>query len=121
STVRPVLYDGRAFPFDDDAFEVAIILFVLHHIRDQDTVLSEVRRVARRVMVAEDLITGPWQRWFTYAWDSCLNFEFFGHPHSNRTDDEWRAKFAEHGWRVARHRRERIWGMTNGLYELVRN
>src|SRR5262245_48436047 len=75
-TIDPIIYDGRRMPFADDSFEVALILYVLHHTPSPDDILSEARRVARRIVIAEDVVRGRLHRWFTYAWDSFLNGEY---------------------------------------------
>ncbi len=45
--IVPVAYDGTTLPFGDDSFDVALIITVLHHVRDPDAILAEARRVAR--------------------------------------------------------------------------
>ena len=103
----PVLYDGGTIPFGPDSFDVALISTVLHHVRDQTAILAEAARVAPRVVVVEDVYDGLASRYFTWAMDSLLTLEFRGHPHSNRTDAEWRALFVEMGLelRTAKYRR----------------
>lgn len=49
-----VLYDGARLPFRDLSFDVALIAFVLHHASDPDQVLTEARRVGRRLVILED-------------------------------------------------------------------
>lgn len=44
----PMLYGGRALPFPDDAFDGAMLLFVLHYLPDPLLTLRELRRVTRR-------------------------------------------------------------------------
>lgn len=39
--------DGRLLPFTDSAFDAALMIEVLEHIRDPGTVLDEIRRVLR--------------------------------------------------------------------------
>ena len=103
----PMLYDGGTIPFAPDSFDVALISTVLHHVRDQTAILAEAARVAPRLVVVEDVYDGLASRYFTWAMDSLLTLEFLGHPHSNRTDAEWRAVFAEMGLelRAAKYRR----------------
>jgi ubiquinone/menaquinone biosynthesis C-methylase UbiE len=50
--------DGRALPFADDSFDIAACSLVLHHLTEDDAVLflREMRRVARRGVVVNDLI-----------------------------------------------------------------
>jgi SAM-dependent methyltransferase len=91
--IVPVTYDGTTLPFDNDSFEAALVITVLHHAPDLDAVLAEVRRVARRIIVIEEIYENLVEKYFTYAIDSLFNFEFFSHPRSNRTDSEWRKTF----------------------------
>ena len=53
--VVPVVYDGAAFPFGKDSFDVALLITVLHHAPDPDAVLEEVRRVTKRIIVIEEI------------------------------------------------------------------
>ncbi len=45
--VRPVHGDGSTIPFDDDAFDAAIVSDAFHHFRDQDGTVRELARVVR--------------------------------------------------------------------------
>jgi len=100
ASLTPVLYDGARMPFEDGAYDTALLLTVLHHIEDPDAVLAEAARVAGRVIIIEDVYDTPWQRKYTKVADSITNLEFFGHPHSNRSDSEWRETFAKHDLRL---------------------
>lgn len=95
--ITPVLYDGLHFPFPDHAFDTALIITVLHHASDPDQVLREAARVARRVIVIEDVVKNGVHHKATAAWDSIMNLEFSGHPHNNRTDQGWQEAFAAAG------------------------
>ena len=91
--IVPVAYDGTTLPFGKDSFDVALVITVLHHAPDPDAVLTEVRRVARRIIVIEEIYENFFEKYFTYVIDSLFNLEFFSHPRSNRTDAEWREAF----------------------------
>jgi SAM-dependent methyltransferase len=91
--IVPVVYDGTTLPFSDDSFDMALVITVLHHAPDPDAVLSEVRRVARRIIVIEEIYENLLEKYFTYVIDSLFNLEFFNHPRSNRTDAAWRETF----------------------------
>ncbi|PSQ80938.1 MAG: hypothetical protein BRD40_03800 [Bacteroidetes bacterium QS_1_65_9] len=57
------VYDGRALPFADDAFEVVVLYFVLHHADAPDAVLREALRVAEeRIVIAESVYERDAQR-----------------------------------------------------------
>lgn len=92
-TLAPTLYDGRNMPYQADAYDTALLLTVLHHTPEPDQILLETSRIARRIIILEDVYDGPWQRKYTKVADSITNLEFFGHPHSNRSDAEWRESF----------------------------
>ena len=96
-SLAPTLYDGRRMPYPDDTFDTALLLTVLHHTPEPDDILRETARVARRVIILEDVYEGVWQRKYTKVADSITNLEFFGHPHSNRSDPEWRDSFTRLG------------------------
>jgi 2-polyprenyl-3-methyl-5-hydroxy-6-metoxy-1,4-benzoquinol methylase len=91
--IVPVAYDGKTLPFADDSFDVALVITVLHHAPDPDAVLAEVSRVARRIIVIEEIYENSFEKYLTYAIDSLFNLQFFSHPRSNRTDAGWREAF----------------------------
>ncbi|MEX1020074.1 MAG: class I SAM-dependent methyltransferase [Litorilinea sp.] len=47
-------YNGRNFPFDDNAFDCVLMVDMLHHTTDIEQVLAEARRVARRFILIKD-------------------------------------------------------------------
>jgi len=99
-SVRPLVYDGTAFPFSDRQFHTCQLITMLHHTPDPDHLIREAMRVADRIIIMEDIFTNPVQKRLTFLADSVVNAEFYGHPHTNRTDAEWRATFQKLGLRV---------------------
>ena len=95
--MAPVIYDGRRMPFADDEFDVALILTVLHHLEDHEELINEAKRVAKKIIIVEDIFNGWWHKQITFFLDSLLNLEFIGHPHSNRSDSGWRNLFKRLG------------------------
>ncbi len=101
SEYKPMLYDGIRLPFDDNSFDVALLITVLHHIKDPVAVLAEAQRVCRRlVIIEEDIYDTAWRKYVTFLFDSAYNFEWIGHPHTNKTDKEWRRVFDQLGLSV---------------------
>ena len=98
--LKPIVYNGAAMPFSDGAYDTALLLTVLHHIHDPDAIIREAARIARRVIIVEDVYENAWQRKYTKVADSITNLEFFGHPHTNRSDREWRETFQRLGLRL---------------------
>ncbi len=98
--VLPILYDGDKMPFKDDQFDTSMILFVLHHTPDPAEVLKEAKRVSKKILVFEDIVTSPAHKSLTAALDSLMNLEFYDQPHTNKRDDEWRILFDELGLKL---------------------
>ena len=67
-------YDGRSLPLDDDAVDITILYFVLHHAADPEAVLREALRVSRScVVVAESIVTGRAQHLVLRTLDRLAN------------------------------------------------
>jgi len=47
-------FDGAHLPFEDDSFDVALLVDVLHHTDDPTVVLREARRIARHAVILKD-------------------------------------------------------------------
>ena len=58
-----VVYDGKQLPWGDNAFDVIVLYFVLHHCEDQRRLMHEALRVASgRVIVMESVYTNELDR-----------------------------------------------------------
>ena len=87
--VQPLIYDGTKIPFDDNRFDIALILTVLHHTNSPEIILNEAKRVAKRIIIIEDIYNSLLQKYFTFLIDSFANFQIFNHPHSNKNHNGW--------------------------------
>lgn len=88
-----VAYSGGRLPFDDASFDVVTIADVLHHEPDDEALLRECLRVARRVVVVKDHAReGPLARWRISLMDWAANAPY-GVPCLYRYHSlpEWRA------------------------------
>ncbi len=86
---KPVVYNGRELPFCDCIFDFGLLLTVLHHTPEPEQVLAEAARVCKKVIVIEDVFQNTVQEKLTHWADSLFNFEFKGHPHSNKNRLGW--------------------------------
>jgi ubiquinone/menaquinone biosynthesis C-methylase UbiE len=93
--VKPIIYNGIEIPFKRNHFDVAFLLTVLHHTPDPKKILIEAKRVAKRIIILEDIYSNVFQKFLAFFWCSLLGLDFFRHPHSNKTDSEWRELFRE--------------------------
>jgi SAM-dependent methyltransferase len=53
-------YDGKRLPYPEAAFDVSILVDVLHHAADPLAVMKEARRVSRRVVIVKDHLRSGW-------------------------------------------------------------
>jgi SAM-dependent methyltransferase len=116
--LRPVIYEGERFPFPDGSFDCGLAISMLHHVPDPMALLRELHRVCDFVVVQEDLVSTWWRTVWMYLWDSLVNCEFLGHPHSNKTDADWKRCFADSGFQLHRERFYFFQGVPFGLYAL---
>jgi ubiquinone/menaquinone biosynthesis C-methylase UbiE len=91
--VKPVLYDGTNIPFKDKYFDVALLVTMLHHTPSPEKILSEAKRVAKKIIIIEEIYSNSINKHMTYFIDSLFNFEFSGHPHTNETNAGWKEIF----------------------------
>ena len=88
-------FDGSHLPFRDNAFDVAFLIFVLHHADDPGELLREASRVARRaVIVVEDTprnaAEARWGRFHVHSFAGRHNIPWHGRV---RSDEDWRQVF----------------------------
>lgn len=91
--ITPVIYDGKKTEFKNKEFSVALLSNVLHHTYSPIELLKEARRVSERVIIIEDVFNSRIGKLYTCMADSLLSMEFLNHPHSNKTDIEWKRTF----------------------------
>jgi ubiquinone/menaquinone biosynthesis C-methylase UbiE len=100
-TLPVLIYDGKRLPFKDNTFDTALLIAVLHHCRQPLKVLDEAVRVSsKKVIIMEDLFESSLEKWLTLIEDSIVNWEFRGHPHSNKTEKAWLEVFDKKGLQV---------------------
>ena len=98
--IKPDIYDGNNIPYDDDKFDKALILAVLHHAQLPERTLKEAKRVSKKIIIIEDIFLNWLHKYITYFFDSLFNFEFAGHPHTNKNDRQWRKTFKKLGLKL---------------------
>ncbi|MCP4439059.1 MAG: methyltransferase domain-containing protein [Aureispira sp.] len=96
-SVKPIVYDGEHIPFEDQEFSAALLLTVLHHTDDPIAVLKETKRVAKRIVIIEDIYSNVVQKYMTYAMDTLVNLGHSNMTYQNKSDKEWKVCFEELG------------------------
>jgi SAM-dependent methyltransferase len=97
--------DPLSVPVDDRSFDAVLMLFVLHHVErwsDQERLVAEGRRIARRrLLILEDTPTSLFDRVMNVAWDWALNLRHgIPKPFTFRTVEGWNLVFRALGLRV---------------------
>ncbi len=87
--IHPLIYGGTKLPFDDNTYDIALILTVLHHTKSPEIILNEAKRVAKRIIIIEDIYNSLLHKYVLFLIDSFTNFQFFNHPHSNKNHNGW--------------------------------
>ncbi|HSH55484.1 MAG TPA: class I SAM-dependent methyltransferase [Candidatus Limnocylindrales bacterium] len=122
STSLPLtLYDGIQLPFEDNSFDICLLVFVLHHAAEPKQLLDEVTRVSkRRLIVVEDTPSNRFERFAWKRWDYFLNH---GHhddiavAHEAVAPEEWRKIFADTGLAVIAEQQFRTKLPVLGMYQ----
>jgi len=92
-SIKPKIYDGSKIPFKSKHFDSSLLITVLHHTKDPVKILKEAKRVSKKIIIIEDIVLNKAHGFLTNLFDSLMNLEFFGHPHSNKSDSEWKDLF----------------------------
>ena len=100
NNMKPVIYDGNKIPFNDNRFDKSLILTVLHHTPEPEKILYEAKRVSKKIIIIEDIYVNWLHKYVTYFFDSLLNLEFAGHPHTNKDDKQWKKTFEKLGLKL---------------------
>ena len=100
------LRDPFHVPVPDRSFDVAMLLFVFHHVEsfeDQERLLDEALRVTRRrLLVMEDTPGSRVDRAFNMAWDWVLNLRHgVPTPFTFRGVEDWVDLFKERDLSIA--------------------
>ena len=99
--IKPIIYDGKKMPFQDNHFDTCLLLMVLHHTPDPKIVFSEAARVAKEIVVIETSYTSVINKFFTVLFDNLVgNLRFEAFWNSYKTDKEWKDFFLKNGFKI---------------------
>ncbi len=107
--ITPILYDGKKLPFENNSFDVSLLITVLHHCPEPDIVFKEALRVSKkRLIILEDVYRSHLMKYLTWGMDRLVNLEFFGHPHTNKSEEEWEALFKANGLTITHKQKLKV-------------
>ena len=74
SDLELILYDGKKMPFPENSFDVVLLIFVLHHVKNPLMVLKEARRITKnKIIIFEDTYFSFFDKIFLIFWDILTN------------------------------------------------
>lgn len=99
-------FDGVLLPFADDAFDIVMMVDVLHHADDQRALLAEVARVAKRAVVIKDhradgFLAAPTLRFMDWVGNARHGVAL---PYAYWSSDRWAKELEKAGLRVTTER-----------------
>lgn len=99
-------FDGVHLPFGDRAFDVVMMIDVLHHATNQEALLRETARVAKQaVLIKDHVVQGRLARQTLTVMDWIGNARYgVSLPYAYWTDEQWRRGFAALGLRTLTRR-----------------
>ncbi|MFN0202606.1 MAG: class I SAM-dependent methyltransferase [Bacteroidia bacterium] len=98
--IVPVVYGGETFPFAEKTFDKALLITVLHHTKSPENLLKETSRIAKEIIIIEDIYRNVFQQYLTYFTDTLVNQGFSNMTYQNKDDQAWRDCFEVLGLKV---------------------
>lgn len=118
NSVNTIVYNGENIPCEDDDSDIALLLSVLHHTPNPEILIKEAERTSSTIIIMEDIYKNSLHKYLTWFFDSLLNQQFKGHPHSNKTDEEWKNIFNEMGLQLISEKEKWWYVMRHKIYVL---
>ena len=109
-SVPITVFQSGQLPYSDNQFDTGLLLTVLHHTAHPEAVLQEANRVCRQLIIIEDIYTSKTHKYLTFKMDSLVNWEWKGHPHSNKTDLEWESALKNLGLTLLHKEKMKVLG-----------
>ena len=93
---------SEKLPFNDLSFDVALVSYVLHHTKDPGEILKELKRVAKRIIVYEDLPEGFLSklRCFFHEISYKILFQRVKYRFNFKTEKKWKELFEKLGLKI---------------------
>lgn len=100
--IPAIVYDGKTIPYDDGAFDYAMIVDVLHHTDEPAAVLSECLRVTKKGVVIKDhlahgIAARPTLRFMDWVGNRGHDVRL---PYNYLSKEEWGNVFRKSGCKV---------------------
>jgi len=95
--VTPIVYDGKKIPLKNKDSDVTLLLSVLHHLNHQNELLLEAKRVSKKIIIQEDLVSSKIGIKLYSIFDNILNLEISTQKNNYHSFNEWKDIFKRNG------------------------
>jgi ubiquinone/menaquinone biosynthesis C-methylase UbiE len=125
-----VIADAHSLPFKDKAVDVATLIDILHHCRNQERIIKEAKRVVKpkgKIIIIEDTlpeITSPIRRKMMFNL-TAIEDDFFNNqprnvnPHLYHSISQWQELFRKEGFKPAIYKTW-YWGLWDFVPEKIK-
>jgi len=95
------MINGRNLPFPGNSFDAVLISYVLHHSQNPTSLLTEAKRVSKKIIIYEDLPEGFLSKIYCKVHQFSFD-KLFGNPSktSFKTEKDWEKIFKELGLKI---------------------
>jgi len=96
-------YDGEIIPYPPHSFDIAVAMYVFHHIPDTPPLIQQLRKTCKRVLIFEDLpddTAMPLVSKITFGAHFLLFNQSVHTVHAHHTQQEWHILFEEWGMKL---------------------
>jgi len=75
--IKTDIYDGKSLPFKDNSFDTTMLVYILHHTNDMESLISEAVRVAKKeVIILDHTYTDGVSKTFLKIYDYFANIPY---------------------------------------------
>jgi ubiquinone/menaquinone biosynthesis C-methylase UbiE len=118
-TVSPIIYNGDKIPLKRKATDITLLISVLHHVNEQNKLINEAKRVSKKIIIQEDLVSGKFKRKMYSLIDNLMNLEFSIKNNNYHSFEEWKNIFKQNGLNLKSIRLKKGYFLINqGIFVL---
>jgi ubiquinone/menaquinone biosynthesis C-methylase UbiE len=97
---KPLIFDGKNIPYPDNSFDICLCLSVLHHTQNQEPLIQEMKRVAPKILIIEDIPENLFDKLLGFLHSLASKIIYKSNQMKFRTNIEWKALFKECGLKI---------------------
>jgi SAM-dependent methyltransferase len=123
TSIPVLIYDGQSLPFEDKSVDASIVIYVLHHCQDVNSVLTELKRVTRKkIIIIEEVYRSPFSRFLLHFHDTIGNRMLSSKmdiPLNFKTMESWREIFQKQDLDIKNSFRIKQYPLMNLTHQIL--